>query len=279
VHRRTPLTPLSKFDLFRCPVCRADLTLVERTLRCPQRHSFDLARAGYVNLLTGHGPAPADGGDDAQQLARREAFLAKGYFDGITDTIREHLPSSTRAVLDAGCGTAHHLARLIGESRTVAAAGIDVSKDAANFCAKRRPEIAFAVADIWRDWSVRDACVDVVLSVFAPKNFPEAARVLRPGGILAVAYPGPDHLAELRRAYDLMDLGEGKTETYAAGMTESIGAAPLHHQLSAQIEMAEEDVTRVILMGPNAKHSAAPAGSGPRRVTIDIELLIARKPR
>src|SRR5215475_2172645 len=128
---------MSKFALFRCPVCRGDLTLVERTLRCAKRHSFDLASAGYVNLLTGHGAAPAEGGDDKQQLARREAFLAKGTLDGITDTIRGHLPSNTRAVLDAGCGTAHHLTRLIGESADISAAGIDVSKDAANFCAKR----------------------------------------------------------------------------------------------------------------------------------------------
>jgi 23S rRNA (guanine745-N1)-methyltransferase len=267
---------MSKFDLFRCPVCRAPLTLVERSLRCPQRHSFDLARSGYVNLLTGGGAVPAEGGDDAQQLARREAFLAKGYLDGITDTIRDHLPRKTRTVLDAGCGTAYHLQRLIGGNGDVIAAGIDVSKDAANFCAKRHPEIAFAVADIWRDWPVRDACIDVVLSIFAPKNFPEAARVLRPGGILAVAFPGPDHLIELRRAYDLLDLGEGKTETYAAGMAEAI-AVPVHHRQYTDVKLPEEDVTRVILMGPNAKRTTTPSAFDGRRVVIDIELLIARK--
>ena len=37
---------------------------------------------------------------------------------------------------------------------------------------------------------MKDAAVDLVISIFAPRNFPEAARVLRRGGWIAVAYPG-----------------------------------------------------------------------------------------
>ncbi len=108
-----------------------------------------------------------------------------------------------------------------------------------------------AVADIWRDWPVRDAALDLVLSIFAPKNFPEAARVLRPGGVLAIAFPGPDHLIELRRAFGLLDQGEGKTETYAASMTTSVGA-PRHQRLRTAARLDAADVANVILMGPNA---------------------------
>jgi 23S rRNA (guanine745-N1)-methyltransferase len=268
---------MSKFALFRCPVCRADLTLSERTLRCPQRHSFDLARAGYVNLLTGHGAAPAEGGDDAQQLARRDAFLGNGHFNAITDTIRNALTEDSRSVLDAGCGTAYHLHRLAGTERI--AAGIDVSKDAAAYAAKRHPSFGFAVADIWRDWPVRDASVDLVLSIFAPKNFREAARVLRPGGILAVAFPGPDHLIELRQAFGLLDQGEGKAETYAAGMAEAL-SPPSHQRLHSAATLQAEEIANVILMGPNA-HRISPdllTLRDARDVTFDVELLIARKP-
>jgi 23S rRNA (guanine745-N1)-methyltransferase len=268
---------MSRFDLFRCPVCRADLTLAERTLRCPKRHSFDLARAGYVNLVTGHGAVPAEGGDDAQQLARRDAFLSKGHFDGVTDAIRAAMPPGKAAILDAGCGTAYHLQRLAGSDH--AGTGIDVSKAACAHAAKRHPKSSFAVADIWRDWPVRDACVDVVLSIFAPRNFREAARVLRPGGMLAVAYPGPDHLIELRRAFDLIDQGEAKTETYAAGIAAALGAAD-HHRLLSKAPLEAADIANVILMGPNARHArldALPAEAS-RTVSFNIELLIARKP-
>lgn len=40
--------------------------------------------------------------------------------------------------------------------------------------------------------------------LFAPKNFGEAARCLRPGGVIALAYPGPDHLRELHAALPLL---------------------------------------------------------------------------
>jgi 23S rRNA (guanine745-N1)-methyltransferase len=269
---------MAKFDLFRCPVCRGDLALTERTLRCAKRHSFDLARSGYVNLLTGHGAAPAEGGDQPQQLARRDAFLGKDYFDGVTDAIREHLNPGMRSVLDAGCGTGYHLQRLVGAAPGLSAAGIDISKDAAAHAAKRHPGFAFAVADIWRDWPVQDACVDVVLSIFAPKNFREAARVLRPGGILAVAFPGPDHLIELRQAFGLLDQSEAKAETYAAAMAEAIGS-PSHQRLRSSASLDAVDVANVILMGPNAHRIPAEAlpREGAWTVSFDLELLTVRK--
>jgi 23S rRNA (guanine745-N1)-methyltransferase len=266
---------MTKFDLFRCPVCQADLALVERSLRCPQRHSFDLARSGYVNLLTGHGAVPAEGGDDAQQLVRRDAFLTRGHFDAVTDAIRAHLPDRA-AILDAGCGTAYHLHRLARGDDT--AAGIDVSKDAAAYAAKRYPKFTFAVADIWRDWPIRDAAIDLVLSIFAPKNFPEAARVLRPGGVLAVAFPGPDHLIELRQEFGLLEQGEAKTETYATGLAQAI-ATPAHQRLRTEVRLGAADIANVILMGPNARHARIDAlpPEASRNVSFDIELLIARK--
>nr|MBW8204275.1 rRNA (guanine-N1)-methyltransferase [Streptococcus oralis] len=35
---------------FACPICQENLTLVESSLKCSNRHSFDLAKFGYVNL-------------------------------------------------------------------------------------------------------------------------------------------------------------------------------------------------------------------------------------
>jgi len=35
---------------FACPICQENLTLIESSLKCSNRHSFDLAKFGYVNL-------------------------------------------------------------------------------------------------------------------------------------------------------------------------------------------------------------------------------------
>lgn len=35
-------------SLFRCPVCGAPLTRETHVYRCPNRHSYDIAREGYT---------------------------------------------------------------------------------------------------------------------------------------------------------------------------------------------------------------------------------------
>jgi len=177
--------PRSGHGLFRCPVCRLELTAAAGALVCRNRHGFDLAREGYVNLLSSRRRRPAGGGDSAVQLRHRAAFLDAGYFDAIAGTIAEYVqqadanPTFGRwCILDAGSGTGHHLAR-IAEALPplVVGIGLDISKDAARLAARRWPILAFAIADLWTEWPVHDAAVDLVISIFAPKNFPEAARV------------------------------------------------------------------------------------------------------
>jgi SAM-dependent methyltransferase len=75
-------------------------------------------------------------------------------------------------ILDAGYGTGHHLAK-IAEALPppVVGIGLDISRDAARQAARRWRMLAFAVADLWTEWPVRDTAVDLVISVFAPKNF------------------------------------------------------------------------------------------------------------
>ncbi|MFG2047207.1 putative RNA methyltransferase [Micromonospora sp. NPDC048935] len=70
-------------DRLRCPVCGEPLGLTTdaRALRCPRRHSFDIARQGYVNLLTGRAPHV---GDTAEMVAARADFQAAGHYDLIS---------------------------------------------------------------------------------------------------------------------------------------------------------------------------------------------------
>ena len=51
-------------SLFRCPLCARPLEREGSALRCPEGHSFDLAREGYVHLLPPnqkHSVLPGDG--------------------------------------------------------------------------------------------------------------------------------------------------------------------------------------------------------------------------
>src|SRR4029077_3345706 len=76
-------------------------------------------------------------------------------------------------------------------------AGIDVAKPAVAMAARRHPGGWYAVASAGRVPGGPGA-VDVALDVFGPVVAPELARVVRPGGFVVAAHPGPRHLEALR---------------------------------------------------------------------------------
>ncbi|WP_206060645.1 putative RNA methyltransferase [Nonomuraea basaltis] len=75
-----------------CPVCRADVRLDERTLRCAGGHAFDVARQGYVSLLVGSRPPGT--ADSAAMVAARAEFLDAGHYaplaEAVAEAVREH---------------------------------------------------------------------------------------------------------------------------------------------------------------------------------------------
>jgi len=270
--------------LLRCPLCRLDLAGMDGALACANRHSFDLAREGYVNLTLGRRPRAR--GDDGAQLRHRAALLDAGHFDPVIAALVRRVSDGEGArahwrVLDAGCGTGHHLAGTTAALPAPAVGlGLDVAADAARSAARRWPGLAFAVTDVWAAWPVRDQEVDLVISSFAPKNFAETARVLRGGGWLAVIHPGPDHLIELVRRFGLMRQRDDKAGRYRAAMEAAIGPAT-SLRVRHQTTLDPASIRDAILMGPNARHrepAALDLAGIPAAVTLDLAIVLARKP-
>ncbi len=130
------------------------------------------------------------------------------------------------------------------------------------------------VADTWARLPVRDGAVDRVLVVFAPRNGPEIARVLRPDGRLVVVTPAADHLAELVGPLGLLRVDPDKAARLAATLEPHLepvadGGAP------RGLRLDRAAVATLVGMGPHARHLARdgargvarrPAGAG--RVTV-----------
>ena len=279
-----PRLPRTGHHLLRCPICRLGLDRRGGALACRNGHSFDLAREGHVNLLPGNRRRPAVGGDGPAQLRHRSAFLDPDYFDFITEKIVERLrhaeiTSVGRDVVDAGCGTGHHLARIVAAlGPQTTGLGLDISAAAARLAARRWPGLAFAVADLWSAWPVQDATIDLVLNVFVPRNLAETTRVLRPGGWLALAYPEMHHLIELRRRYRLLGQHREKTSRYCEAVSGTIGPAAVM-RIVRRATLAPNVMRDIVLMGPNARHRGLtlPTEAEPIAVTFDIAVLLARK--
>ena len=119
-------------------------------------------------------------------------------------------------LLDLGGGTGHHLAGVLDRLPDAVGVVLDSSRYAARRAARAHPRAVAVVADTWARLPVADAAVDRVLVVFAPRNGPEIARVLRPDGRLVVVTPAADHLAELVGPLGLLRVDPDKAARLAA---------------------------------------------------------------
>ena len=97
-----------------CPICGETLTKVEKSYRCENRHSFDIARQGHVNLLPVQNKRSLNPGDTAQQVVSRREFLDGGFYAPIREALcalaKDH--GCAGPILDIGCGEGYYSAGL-----------------------------------------------------------------------------------------------------------------------------------------------------------------------
>ncbi|GAA4419492.1 putative RNA methyltransferase [Actinokineospora soli] len=228
-----------------CPNCAGDLEREGAALRCPRGHSFDVAKQGYVAL----GPLAA--GDTAEMVAARSAFLDKGHYAPLVDALTPY--AAPGLVIDAGAGTGFYLKHVLTTGPGLA---LDSSKAALKRAAKAHHRIGAVACDLWRPLPVRDACADLVLNVFAPRNPAELRRVLRSDGLLVVAAPTADHLRELVSELDLLTVDADKQERIDERLAPHFA---VHRQETRAftMDLDHADIAALVGMGPNAFHTDA----------------------
>ena len=246
---------MSGFDWLACPHCHQRLRVVDQVAGCSSGHRFDLARQGYLNLLA---RAAGHNADTAAMLAQRQAFLDAGHYQPITDALVDavvptagvHAPAR---LAEMGAGTGHYLSAVLDALPAAEGLGLDVSPAAARRLARAHPRMRAIVADVWQPLPLLDQCLDVLLSVFAPRNPAEFARVLRPGGRLITVTPGAGHLAEARAVFGLMDIQPDKDQRLATSLW-PLFTRGRSREVRFTLALDEPAMAALVGMGPNALH-------------------------
>lgn len=396
-------------DLLACPQCGGPLTAPadparpDRTLRCPHGHSFDLAKQGYVSLLTGASTKMT--GDTPAMLDARAAFQSAGHFAPIAAALAaaiaaiapgpatapetgfdtavfgaesataalpaedrpgpDHNPGEADAtprgrrhragitapgssalaasalrvtamlatgserlaagagpitdpnpigvvarpldgeahpraplggdgvhdpaaggrgpgVLEIGAGTGYYLAAVLDGTHEARGIALDVSKAAARRAARAHARAGAVLADAWRGLPVPNGAMSAVVSVFAPRNADEVARVLAADGRFVVVTPTPRHLRELVGPLDMVSVDAAKADRLAGSLGERfelVGREPVEYPMS----LTHADVANVVAMGPSAFHGdagraeAIAALPDPVAVTASVTVSVYRK--
>ncbi|MFM1789738.1 MAG: rRNA ((745)-N(1))-methyltransferase [Actinomycetota bacterium] len=247
--------------VFACPHCGLALERTDGAAACGNNHSFDRAREGYLNLLVGGRlPPGTTPGDTAESLAARRRFLSTGAYRPVADAVTRAIGAVDGPVLDVGCGEGWYLAQVPARERF----GIDIAKKAVQMASRSVPGAAFAVATAFR-LPVLDASCAAVFSVFAPHPFDEFARVLRDNGVWVTATPGPDHLRQMRPAYDPDDRANERFDRRTQPPAESSSA----ERVTFGLDLDEQSANDLFLMTP-LQWQAGANRTTVRHVTVDV---------
>lgn len=237
-----------------CPHCGSGVTLADAVVRCPSGHVFDVARQGYVNLLSGAG---AGTGDSVPMVAARAEFLTGGHFAPIVSAVVAACGDVDGCVLDLGAGTGHYLSAVLDAKPSRVGIALEIAKPALRRAARAHPRLGAVGADTWRRLPVRTGVVAVALNVFAPRNAGEIERVLTEEGRLVVVAPTGEHLRELVSELDLLTVAPDK----AARVESALTPFRVRSREVCEYEMSlrHDDVLAVVGMGPSAWHVDADA--------------------
>jgi 23S rRNA (guanine745-N1)-methyltransferase len=230
-----------------CPHCRAALAPAGQSYRCANRHTFDLAKEGYLSLL--HGRQKGEGrGDSKAMILARDRVHRAGVFDPLVAALATlPLAPVPRSVLELGCGEGFFLGHVARSHAIASSYGLDLSVDAVKLAARTLQSALILRADLLQPLPFADASVDLVQSIFAPRPLAEIKRVLRPGGWALFVHPEPEHWHELRAFLPLARIGEDKLPALKLD-----GLAPVEsRQVIARRDLTHAQLADLVEMSPS----------------------------
>ncbi len=203
-----------------CPICGKHLEKSGNAYVCEHRHSFDIARQGYVNLLTVSQKHSLTPGDTREQVLSRRAFLEAGCYAPIAQALTHAAVQygASGELLDVGCGEGYYCAQL-AKALGLPLTGLDISKEAVR-CAAAKYKDANWLCATAAHIPVQSESVGLLTSLFALTLPEEYHRVLAPNGLFFQVLAAEDHLLGLKSIiYDQLKHKEKDTVPELPGFT------------------------------------------------------------
>ena len=173
-----------------CPICHKKLFLQGKQARCENRHSFDIAKEGYLNFNR----HSASSGDAKELIDARRSFLQRGYYAFLKDEIVSLTEKYQPEVLcDLACGEGYYTKEMKADMKF----GIDLSRQALRYASRTDKSTFYLLTSIF-ELPFPDESLDMVTTIFAPLADREITRVLKKGGLFLYVRPNERHLYELK---------------------------------------------------------------------------------
>lgn len=189
-------------EVFKCPLCKENMVTVDKnSIKCVNKHCFDISKKGYVNLLNSNTKTIYD-----KELfeSRHEIYNSKVY-DYLVEEIKSIIKNYTlnkysNYMLDAGCGEGYFLNKLYEDeeiNNSCKLIGIDIAKEGISIATRGENEIIWCISDL-ANLPFQNNKFDIILNVLSPANYKEFIRVLSNDGIVIKIVPESNYLKEIR---------------------------------------------------------------------------------
>lgn len=278
-------------SIFQCPICKSNMVVVEnKSLACLNKHAFDFAKQGYLNLLTTQTRSKSKY-DKALFEARRKLMVEGEFFEPVCQAISDVIikqfekQEGTIAILDTGCGEGTHLSdichRVDSVKEEIIGAGIDISKDGILVAAKNYVHKIWCVADL-ANMPFQNHQFDVILNILSPSNYSEFNRLLKEEGLVIKIVPQSGYLQELRSHFFV----HSDKQTYSN--SETIDRFHEFYQVVQSQRLCyekylDEPLMRALLQMTPLTWSVSEAQvqsflqNGSTKITVDLTLLVGKK--
>jgi 23S rRNA (guanine745-N1)-methyltransferase len=188
-----------------CPYCKNQLLAISnKNYACELKHTFDVSKEGYLNLLPVNQKKSKFPGDNEMMISARRNFLELGFYDPLIERIKKIITTDFTfknnhfIALDAGCGEGYYSQKVMNTIPGLSSQimGTDISKYAVKNAAKKYKENFYFVSSVF-NLPVATEGVDLILSIFSPFQAEEFKRILAKDGYVVIVSPGENHLKEL----------------------------------------------------------------------------------
>lgn len=260
-----------------CPKCHEPIVQEGNSYKCKAGHCYDLAKTKYLNLLLNPDKATNNPGDSKESLIARKAYLTKGYYDVILNTviecIKKYRKNSPLDILDLGCGEGYYTRGLKEVFNNDTIYGLDISKEAINMATKYTKDVYWLVGNS-KNLPVVDHSLDFITALFTVVNQEELKRSLKNGGYIIHVTANPNHLIEIKELiYDEIKV---KSDKYIRLNFETVESYDLVHQVNID---NREDALNLLKMTPHYYHIKKERRSvldtlEKLDVTIDIKITV-----
>lgn len=269
--------------MLTCPICHQTMTTVSpHSIHCSSKHTFDLARQGYVNFMTRFFKGNYD---KRLFLAKRNILSQTAIYTPLTEVIRHWIEGYSNSksqplhILDAGAGEGSLLQQITQNTSSVGW-GIDIAKEGIAMASSTYDQQVWFVGDLAHS-PFAEGQLDVILNILSPSNYEEFGRVMKKDGWIIKVIPRKQYLMEMREL-----LFRGRSHQLD-GREHVLDRFTKHHYLIDSIPLTYTlPVTKVMMdslihMTPLAWHGKESAIASVqetlKQITIDLEILVGKR--